>query len=193
MEQAKRAGRWRSGQESRQRILDAARGSFALNGYDRTSVRAVAAEANVDQAMVFYFFGSKQGLFTEAMQLPGTMIDNLDALFRRPPDDFGSDLVRAFLNGITEGPLFTLTRSAATHDPSADLLRQFLDREIGDRLAARLDRPDARLRVTLVSAQLLGLAVARYVVEIEPVASASVDDLVALYGPAVQSLLDLPA
>lgn len=193
MESPKRPGRWRSGMESRQRILDAARASFAKHGYDRSSVRAIATDAGVDQAMVFYFFGTKAGLFTEAMRLPSHFIDSLGPLFADGIDGFGVRLVQAFVEGLDAAddldPMFSLTRSAPTHDRSAVMLREFLDRELGDRLVRLLDGESARLRVALVSAQLLGLAVTRYVVALEPVASATPAELADYYGASVQELL----
>lgn len=64
MPAARRAGRWRTGQVNRQRIIDAARERFMRDGYERATVRAIAADAGVDVAMVYYFFGNKEGLFT---------------------------------------------------------------------------------------------------------------------------------
>jgi hypothetical protein len=86
-------------------------------------------------------------------------------------------------------PLALLTRSAPTHDRSEKLLREFIDREITGRLTAMLATPDAALRAGMVNVQILGLAVARYVIRVEPIASASVDDLVARFGPVVQQCL----
>ena len=89
-------------------------------------------------------------------------------------------------------PLAMLTRSAPTHDQSETLLREFIDREITRRLAAMLDTPDAALRAGMVNVQLLGLTVARYIVRIEPIASASVDELVTRFGAVVQHCLTGP-
>jgi hypothetical protein len=93
------------------------------------------------------------------------------------------------LNKSDRTPLVTLTRSAPTHDQSETLLREFIDREITGRLAAMLDAPDAALRAGMVNVQVLGIAVARYLVRIEPIASASVDELVTRFGPVVQHCL----
>jgi AcrR family transcriptional regulator len=181
--------------ESRQRVLDAARASFAQNGYERTSVRAIAAAANADQSMVFYFFGSKQKLFNEAMRLPEELPEDLEEVFGGPLEGLGARLLRMFVTRLDASedvsPLVMMTRSAATNDPAAAMLREFLDRAIVDRVVDRLGSPDAPLRMSLISAQILGLGVARYIVKMEPVASASVDDVVALYAPAIQHLLTL--
>lgn len=93
------------------------------------------------------------------------------------------------LDNSDRTPLVMLTRSAPTHDRSQALLREFIDREITGRLAAMLDAPDAELRAGMVDVQILGLAVARYIVRIEPIASASVDELVTRFGPVIQRCL----
>ena len=187
-----RPGRWRSGAESRQRILETARALFHEHGYAGTTVRAVAARAGVDPAMVFYFFGTKQGLFTTALEMPAHLPSTVESIFTGDLDGMGERIVRTLVDSLDRSgqtPLVTLTRSAATHDPSEALLREFIDREITARLAALLDTQDAALRAGMVNVQILGLAVARYIVRIEPIASASVDELAALFGPLVQHCL----
>jgi AcrR family transcriptional regulator len=188
-----RPGRWRSGAKSRQRILETARTLFGEHGYGGTTVRAVAAQADVDPAMVFYFFGNKQGLFAAATaqmsaQVPGA----IDSIFDGNLDGIGERLVRTLLENhdtSQHSPLVLLAQAAPAHDESAALLREFIDQEIKQRLAALLDVPDASLRVGMVSVQILGLVMARHVARVEPIASASVDELVARFGPIVQECL----
>lgn len=192
-----RRGRWRSGQQSRQKILDAARARFAAEGYERATVRTIAADAGVDPAMIHYFFGSKDELFAAAMRMPGSPRQPVADLFARGPDDLGTRLVRRFLevwdasNDIE--PLLALARSARTHEQSAAMLREFIDQEFTMQIAQWLDTDDARLRAGLIGSQLFGLAVARYAVQLEPIASADHDTLVAWLGPLLQSLLTGPA
>jgi AcrR family transcriptional regulator len=191
-----RPGRWRSGEESKQRILRAARALFREHGYGGTTVRAVAVEAGVDPAMVFYFFGTKQGLFGAAIEMPEHVPPAIESIFTGSLDDMGVRLVRTLVENLDKSnrtPLVMLTRSAPTHDESGVLLRQYLDREITARLVTMLGTPDAAVRVATLNVQILGLAVARYIVRIEPVASASVDDLVTWFGPIVQHCLTGPA
>jgi AcrR family transcriptional regulator len=193
---AGRPGRWRSGAESRQRILETARVLFEQHGYGGTTVRAVATEAGVDPAMVFYFFGTKQGLFSAALEMPPQVAPALAAVFEEGLPGIGGRLVRTLVDNVDRSdrsPLAMLTRSAPTHDQSQALLREFIDREITGRLTALLDQPDAALRAAMVNVALLGLTVARYLVRIEPIASASVDELVARFGPVVQHCLTGPA
>jgi AcrR family transcriptional regulator len=189
---AGRPGRWRSGAESRQRIIDTARALFREHGYAGTTVRAVASAANVDPAMVFYFFGTKQGLFAATVEMSSQVPPAIDAIFTAGLDGIGERLVRTLVENLDRSdrtPLAMLTRSAPTHDPSETLLREFIDREITGRLGALLDTPDAPLRAAMVAVQILGLTVARYIVRIEPISTASADELAAGFGPIVQRCL----
>jgi len=192
----RRAGRWRSGEESKQRVLQAARDLFAQHGFGATSVRAIAAAAGVDPAMVFYFFGTKQGLFNAAVDMSDAVPPAIEAIFAGDLATIGERIVRTLVANLDRSdrtPLVTLTRSAPTDAQSEALLREFIDREITGRLAALLGTPDAALRAGLVNVQILGLAVARYIVRVEPIASASVDELAASLGPVVQYCLTGPS
>jgi AcrR family transcriptional regulator len=187
-----RPGRWRSGAESRQRILETARALFRQHGYAGTTVRAVAAEARVDPAMVFYFFGTKQGLFGAAVEMSADLPPAIEAIFTGGLDGIGGRIIRTLVENLDKSDrtsLVTLTRSAPTHDRSETLLREFIDREITGRLAAMLDTPDAALRASMVNVQMLGLVVARYIMRIEPIASAPAGELVTRFGPLVQHCL----
>ncbi|MGW4059375.1 TetR/AcrR family transcriptional regulator [Amycolatopsis sp. NPDC004747] len=191
-----RPGRWRSGAESKQRILQAARELFGRHGYGATTVRTIAAAAEVDPAMVFYFFGTKQGLFGAAVEMSGNVPPAIESIFAGGLDTIGERIVRTLVENIEKSgrtPLVMLTRSAPTDTRSEELLREFIDREITDRLAAMLGTPDAALRAAMVNAQILGLTVARYIMKIEPIASASVDELAGRFGPLVQFCLTGPA
>ncbi|UMO99508.1 TetR/AcrR family transcriptional regulator [Amycolatopsis sp. EV170708-02-1] len=194
-ENNRRSGRWRSGLESKQRILRVARELFHEHGYGGTTVRMIAAAAEVDPAMVFYFFGTKQGLFSAAIEMSGDVPPAVEALFDGDLGTIGERVVRTLVENLDKSdrtPLMMLTRSAPADPRSEELLREFIDREITGRLAALLDTPDAALRAGMVNVQILGLAVARYLVRIEPIASASVDELVATFGPLVQYCLTGP-
>ena len=187
-----RPGRWRTGAASKQRILDAARVLFRDHGYGGTTVRAVAVEAEVDPAMVFYFFGTKQGLFAAAVEMSGQVPPAIESIFEGGLDGIGERIVRTLVENLDASgrtPLAMLTRSG---DQSQDLVREYIDREITDRLATLLDTPDAAFRAGMVNVQLLGLTVARYLVRIEPIASSSVDELVSRFGPLVQHCLTGP-
>ncbi|WP_283136339.1 TetR family transcriptional regulator [Rhizohabitans arisaemae] len=188
-----RRGRWRSGLESKQKILDAARARFSADGYEQTTVRAIAADAGVDPSMIHYFFGSKDRLFAAVLNAPGSPREPIATMLADGLDGLGAHIVRRFLQ-VWDGtddlePLMALTRSSVSREESAGMLREFIDKEFAGQIAHRLGGPDAELRAALVSAQLFGLATARYAVRLQPVAQADHEVLVAWLGPIVQSLL----
>src|SRR3954467_8045748 len=116
-----RPGRWRSGAESKQRILRVARELFHEHGYGSTTVRAVATAAGVDPAMVFYFFQTKQGLFAAAVDLSARVPPAIESIFTDGLDGIGERVVRTLLENMERSdraPLALLTRSAPTHDRS---------------------------------------------------------------------------
>jgi AcrR family transcriptional regulator len=194
MPEIRRAGRWRTGQQNRQRVIDAARDRFMRDGYDKATVRAIAADAGVDVAMVYYFFGSKEGLFTaSALTGPEHPLHQLATLLDEGPDHIGPRLVRRFVEHWDHGgvfePLLTLWRSAAIQPLARKVLHESLAGPIAKRVAAEFGVADAELRVELVASHLAGLAFARYQLRLEPIASAAVEDLVAWVGPTVQRYL----
>ncbi|MGH3094704.1 MAG: TetR family transcriptional regulator [Streptosporangiales bacterium] len=192
----KRSGRWRTGAESRQRILNAARSLFAERGYDRTTTRAIAAQAGADPAMVHYFFGTKSQLFATAMQMPVNPAEHLASVLAAGLDGAGERIVSHFLRAWDElgsvEPLFALLRSAPTDEDSASMFKEFVQREIVGRLERAVGGPDAHLRAELAGSQLMGIALARYVVRIEPLASTPAETLAARVGPTLQHYLTGP-
>lgn len=191
---ARRPGRWRTGQLNRQRIIDAARERFMRDGYERATVRAIAAEARVDVAMVYYFFGSKEGLFTAStLTGPEHPLHQLATLLDEGTERIGERLVRRFLDHWEKGdvfePFLTLWRSAAIHPEARKVLHDSLAGPIAKRVAAEFGVADAELRVELVASHLAGLAFARYQLKVEPLASTNVEDLVGWLGPTLQRYL----
>jgi AcrR family transcriptional regulator len=188
-----RTGRRPGAGGTREAILDAAREHFAEHGFSDTSVRAVAARAGVDPALVHHYFGTKDGLFAAAMELPIDPAAVLPVLLEPGLDGLGERLVRFFLSVWDEPAPRTriqaILRSALTHEAAAALLRDFVTREIFGRVAAAVDAPDARLRASLVGTQLVGLGVLRYIVRVEPLASADPDAVVAAVAPTIQRYL----
>jgi AcrR family transcriptional regulator len=196
MSEAGRTGRWRTGQLNKQRIVEAAREHFK-RGYDEATVRGIAAEAGVDVAMVYYFFGNKEGLFTASViDIPEHPLHQLGTLLDEGSDHVGERLVRRFVErwdaGDTFEPLLTVWRSAAVQPLARKLLHDTLAGPLAGRVATEFGVDDAVLRVELVASHLMGLAFARYQLRIEPMASTSVDDLVAWIGPTVQRYLTGP-
>lgn len=183
----------RSGGSAVEDILEAARVEFAARGYGGTSVRGVARRAGVDPGLVRYYFGGGKGeLF--AMAVGQRAIDpaaTLADLVAGGVDELGPRLLDVVLRtwdqpGGRERFRTVIATTATGHD---HLVRDFLTGEVLARVRGALDGPDADLRVGLVASQLAGLLVARHVLEVEPVASAEVDVLVAALGPVLQRLL----
>src|SRR5689334_22062323 len=194
MPEARRPGRWRTGQLNRQRIIDAARERFMRDGYERATVRAIAADAGVDVAMVYYFFGNKEGLFTAStLTGPEHPLHQLATLLDDGTQRIGERLARRFLEHWEEAavfePFLTLWRSAAIHPEARKVLHDSLAGPIATRVAAEFGVTDAELRVELVASHLAGLAFARYQLKMEPLASTTVEDLVGWLGPTLQRYL----
>ena len=191
---ARPRGRRRTGEDTRGALIAAARDAFAQHGYEGATVRGIAGRAGVDPAMVNHWFGGKEALFTAALDIPFDPAQVLPELLDGDPGRIGERVVRRFVGlwDATGGaPLAALVRSVAGHEAAARMLREFVTRVLLVRLAAVApDRPE--LRATLVGSQLIGLGMARYVVRIEPLASAPVDEVVAAVAPTVQRYLTGP-
>ena len=187
-------GRRPGAPDTRAQILAAARECFGQSGYDGTTLRAVARAADVDPALVHHYFaGGKEQLFVEALELPFTPAVAV-------PDVVGDDLagvgerVTRFFFWVwgdpeRRAPFLALLRSAMSHEQAADMLRGFVTAALLDRVAAVVPGPDARVRIELAMSQLVGVALLRYVVRAEPLASASEEEVVALVAPTVQRYL----
>jgi AcrR family transcriptional regulator len=187
-----RTGRRPGASTTRGEILTAARASFAELGYDRTTMRGVAGRAGVDPALVHRFFGSKDELLTAALAVAANPAGRIPEVMEGDPTRLGERVVRYFLS-VWDRPssgevMIGMLRSAATNERAAKLMRDFLSEEILSRIAAPLDEK-GRLRATLMSSQLLGLATLRYILRVEPLASASTDTIVAALAPTIQHYL----
>ena len=188
-----RTGRRPGASGTREAILDAARRAFAEHGYQRATIRGVADLAGVDPALVHHYFGTKQELFVAAVQLPVNPVEQLTAVLADSPDQVGERLVGVFLSiwdhTADRSPLLALVRSAVGDEGAAAMLREFITEELVGQIAGRLGGADARLRATLVGSQLIGLAMARYIIRVEPLASAPAAQVVAAIGPTLQRYL----
>lgn len=167
------------------------------DGYERATVRGIAADARVDVAMVYYFFGNKEGLFSASVLTgPDHPLHQLAGLLDEGGDDVGPRLVRRFLGrwdaGGTFEPLLTLWRSAAIQPQARKVLHDALAGPMAQRVAEEFGVSDAELRVELVASHLMGLAFARYQLRIEPMASTPIDNLVRWTGPTIQRYLTEP-
>lgn len=196
MAQAKRAGRRPGTSRTRGAILAAGRGQFAEHGYDRTTLRSVAAEAGVDPALVVHFFGSKQGLFIASVELPFEPADLAARVAESPRERLG-ELVASFALGVLEDPdarsrWLAIIRAAASEPEVARLLRGTLEQRVFAPVAAALGGEDALLRVTLAATQLVGIAMARYIVGLTPLVEARSETIEAMIAPTLQRFLVEP-
>lgn len=185
-------GRRPGAPETRSAILDAARASFAEVGFQGTTIRAVAASAGVDPALVHHYFGTKDALFMAALQMPVDPRALLAPVIAEGPDGAGERLLTTFL-AVWDDPelqpaLLALARSVVAPGGGRLLTDGFLPVVIRPMLAPLA--PDrAEVRIPLVASQLLGLIVARYLLAVEPLASMPAADVVATVGPTLQRYL----
>ncbi|MFA7762301.1 TetR family transcriptional regulator [Streptomyces sp. NPDC048723] len=181
------------GPGTQERIRLAAREVFAERGYDKTSVRGIAKVAGVDPALVHHYFGSKDDLFAAAIEVSIEPALVVPAIIGEGPDGIGERLARYFLgvweNPVTRVPLLAVIRSALTHEAAAKVLRQLVLRRVLERVAADLDVPDPTFRAELAASHMVGIAILRYVVQVEPLASTDPEKIVALVAPTLQRYL----
>ena len=188
-----RTGRRPGGGNTRHEILAAARRLFAERGYQHATVRAIAAEAGVDAALVVHFFGSKSALLGEAVEWPFDPDTEMPKLLAEGRAHAGAHLAELFVRTWDDegsrNPILTLLRAATTEPRAAETLRAFMGLRLFTPLMERLgsDRPE--LRADLVMSQLVGLGLARYVLRLEPLASTPPRELVALVAPTLQRYL----
>jgi AcrR family transcriptional regulator len=196
MEGKRRTGRRPGPNRTRAAILDEARRAFAARGYEAVSVRAVAREAEVDPALVHRFFGSKEELFIAAMDLPVSPSGLVAALLVDGIDDLGERLVARLLAVFDDprsfAPFLALIRGAVSNEQAAAMLREFVTREVLGRLAAAASPDAPQLRASLAGSQVIGLAMARYVVGVPPLAGADPATVAACVGPTIQRYLTGP-
>ncbi|MEV0089899.1 TetR family transcriptional regulator [Streptomyces sp. NPDC050738] len=178
---------------ARERILAAARTEFSERGYDKTSMRGVAKQAGVDAALVHHYFGTKDDLFESAIETTLEPAQLLPAIIGTSTDGIGDRLARSFIgiweNPATRAPLLAVVRSALTHEAAAKVLRAFFQRRVLERVAADLDVPDPKFRAELAASHMIGIAVMRYVLKVEPLASADPEEIIALVAPTLQRYL----
>ncbi|GAA3640072.1 TetR/AcrR family transcriptional regulator [Microlunatus ginsengisoli] len=190
-----RAGRRPGNQDTRGAILAAAREAFAAKGFAATSIRAIAAEAEVDAALVHHYFGSKQELFLATVALPVPLPDIFDRLLEPGIDGFGERLVGTVL-AIWESdarPALAAGLRSIIADPAMTrTMREFATTELMGRVLAAMDVPpaEAELRAGLVASHLLGLFTARYLIELPAAVGPSAEALTAAVGPVLQRYLD---
>ncbi|MGV9615219.1 TetR/AcrR family transcriptional regulator [Nocardia xishanensis] len=188
-----RAGRRPGKSGAREAILAAARARFAEAGFDKTSIRAVAADAGVDPALVHHYFGNKQQLFAAVVELPVDPDVTLSILDNAPLDRLGATMLAAVV-GVWDSPagpgIVAVVRSMLTGGDPA-LARTFVLEVVLERVRQRIATPedDGRARVALAASQMMGVLVARKIIGVEPMASMPIQELVAAVGPTLQRYL----
>lgn len=177
--------------DTRQAILDAARTQFAAKGFAGASLRAIAAEAGVDASLISHYFGDKARLLVATMELPVNPIEKIASVVEGGPDGMAERLLRTFLEAWDphRDVFSTLVRTTlGSGDGQAPMLQLARNVLIASLLSV-LDGEDKELRANLIASQLIGMAVMRYVVRLEPLADAPVDEVVRTYAPSMQRLM----
>lgn len=189
----KRAGRRAGDSHTRQTILATAREQFARHGYAGVSVRAIAAAAGVDPATIRHFYGSKDELFAATLQFPPQMAQRVIQALHGDPDELGERFVRAYLSlwedPATAEPLLIIVRSALTSPRAAGQLRAIFTAQAIRPFTAALGGHQPETRAALAGTHLFGIAIARYVVRIEPLATMDHEELITETAPAIQRYL----
>ncbi|WP_436318546.1 TetR family transcriptional regulator [Streptomyces nodosus] len=182
---------------TRDRILEAAREEFSERGYEKTSVRGIAKAAGVDSALVHHYFGTKEQVFESAIEIVfAPALNAPETIAQGPREGVGERLARFFLgvweNPTTRTPLLAILRSAVNNETAAAVFRRLIATQLLRRISGQLDLPDAELRAELAAAQMVGVALLRHVIKVEPIASADLEELVARLAPVVQGHLTRP-
>jgi AcrR family transcriptional regulator len=194
----KRPGRPAGNSDTRERILDNARALFARNGISNTSIRAVAAAAGVDSALVHHYFGTKEKLFAAAVRIPIDPMDIIGPLREVPVEELGYKLPSTLLplwdSELGTGLIATLRSIIAGSE--VNLFRSFIQDVIAVEVGARVDDPPGSgiIRIQFVASQLAGVVLARYILDLEPFKSLPADQIARTIAPNLQRYLtgDLP-
>jgi AcrR family transcriptional regulator len=175
---------------ARDRILAAAREVFAERGYEKASVRGIARTADVDPALVHHYFGTKEQVFESAVEGAFAPVLRAHPFPDVRPDSVGEQFARMFLgvweNPASRAPLLAIIRSAVSNEAAAAIFRRMVAGLVLSKVAKELDAPDAELRAELAAAQVVGVVMLRYVIKVEPVASADPEELIARLAPVIQ-------
>lgn len=194
----RRRGRPAGGSDARDRILTSARELFSRNGIRNTSVRAVATAAGVDSALVHHYFGTKEKLFAAAVHIPIDPMEVIGPLREVPVEDLGHTIPSLLLPlwDSEIGAAFIATLRSILAGTEANLFRTFIEDVIGVEVGARVDDPPGSgvVRVQFVASQLVGIVMARYILQLEPFASLPAEQVARTVAPNLQRYLtgDLP-
>lgn len=188
-------GRRAGSPDTRSEILDAARVEFADNGYDRATIRAIATRAGVDPALIHHYFGTKGQLFAESVDIPGPTTGALRVVVAADREQLGRHLAETFFTVWEQeearSALLGILRAAmGGEDQAVVAFRQFLTTALMEQIAPKIEGENRRLRALLMASQLVGVAMTRYVMKLEPIASTPIGEIVELVAPRIQSYVD---
>ncbi|MBJ7466620.1 MAG: TetR family transcriptional regulator [Mycolicibacterium sp.] len=176
------------------RIQAVAREEFAQHGWAGTTLRAIARGADVDPALIYHYFGSKEALLDAATTPPARWLEAVAATWATPQEELGAALLRLMLGAWADdevGPVLRAILLTAAHEESTrEKLRRVVEGSLMGAAQVGADEQDRRVRSGLISSQIMGLAMMRYVWRVEPVASMSEDALVAAIAPNLQRYVD---
>jgi AcrR family transcriptional regulator len=181
-------GMRRSSEETKAVILAAARERFGASGFQAATIRAIAADAKVDPAMVMRYYGNKDKLFAAAAEFHLAFPDFAGT----DPTQVGSSLVRHFLERWEDEALVILLRSSATNAEAAQRMQEIFGTQLQPLVASFVPASEAGVRAGLIATQILGMALCRFVLRLPPVASMTRDEVVEWLGPTIQRYLGLP-
>lgn len=173
-------------------ILRAARELFAETGFERTTIRGVAARAGIDPALVMQHYGSKEGLFAAAARWTSDHERILTATSDSLPSAALADLFDKFESATDREAAVALLRNCLTHPSAARIMRDEVMCDRAAAVASTLEGPEAELRASLFGACTIGVGIARYLLELEPLASASREDVDRLMQPVLRALIEQP-
>ncbi len=179
----------RKGARTRRHILETARAVFGEVGYERATIRAIAARATVDKSSVIQYFGTKQNLFREAVDWEIPIVE----LTTDDPGETVENYARTLLQtwaADPNSPVAVLLRASMTSEEAADILRNQITAQSVTAVAATIDAPDARLRAALVGAMLAGVATDRYLLKMPDLQAADTEDILRLIAPLLRALID---
>ena len=191
---ARRRGRRPAGEDTRAAILEAARGEFAARGYEGTTLRGIARAAGVDARLVHHYFDGKDEVFTAALEFPVRPQDIVQVVLASGGvEGVGERLLRLFFAtaDTEEGRIriVAFISSVFTSEEAARMVREFLVQELFGRLACAIGADRPQLRAALAGSQMVGLIMARFVVKVEPIASADIEEIIEFVAPTLQRYL----
>jgi len=187
----RRRGRRAGGEDTKAALVEAARAVFAEQGYQGATVRAIAARAGVDAAMVNHWFGGKQGLFAAITHLPFDPVELIETIVHGDRETLAERIIRNFVPiwDSAEGGFAAVMLSVASQETAAAIMGQFFTKAVFGRITEVIGVDRSEWRAVLCGTQILGLGVVRYVLKLEPLASADVDTIVGLVAPNLQRYL----